>query len=98
MNVRDVSRKVSGGVEVNITVSPNSDTQGTHGTDEWRKRLIVKVRSPPLEGKANKEVEKFMEKITGRRSEVIKGLTDRRKTVMIYGDPEEILTSLEGKV
>ena len=93
--MRDVSRSVSGGVEIDITVTPNSGTQGTDGTNEWRKRLIVRVRSPPLEGRANKEVEEYFTKMSGRRSEIVKGHTIRQKTVMIYGDPEVILSSLE---
>jgi len=95
MNIRDVSRSVAGGVEMDIIVSPNSDRQGTDGTNEWRRRLTVRVRSPPLDGKANKEVEEYITKITGRRSEIIKGHTVRQKTVMIYGDPDIILPLLE---
>jgi uncharacterized protein (TIGR00251 family) len=98
MDIRDISRPVIGGVEVNIIVSPNSDRQGTEGMNEWRKRLIVRVRSPPLGGKANKEVEEYMAGITGCRSEIIKGHTGRQKTVMIYGDPVRILSSLEASV
>jgi uncharacterized protein (TIGR00251 family) len=95
MNVRDVSRQVGGGVEIFITVAPNSARQGTDGTNEWRKRLVVRVRSPPLGGKANKEVEEYVSRITGCRSEIIKGNTGRQKTVMIYGDPDEILSAME---
>ena len=94
MDIRDVSRSVAGGVELNVLVSPNSGRQGTDGTDEWRKCLVVRVRSPPLDGKANKEVISFIEGITGCRSEIIRGHTVRRKTVMIYGDEERILSSL----
>jgi hypothetical protein len=94
MDIRDASRPVDGGVEIDVTVYPNSDRQGTKGTDEWRKRLVVHVRSPPLGGRANREVEEYMEKITGSRSEITKGQKSRRKTVTVYGDPEKILSSL----
>jgi uncharacterized protein (TIGR00251 family) len=95
MKICGLLRNVEGGVEINITVSPNSDAQGIGGTNEWRKRLIVRVRSPPLDGKANREVEELMERRTGCRCEIIKGHTDRQKTIMIYGDPDEITRSLE---
>jgi uncharacterized protein (TIGR00251 family) len=98
VNIREISRSVTGGVEVNIIVSPNSDRQGTDGMNVWRKRLTVRVRSPPLDGKANREVEEFMENITGCRSEIIKGHTNRQKTVMIHGTPEKIISSLEASV
>jgi hypothetical protein len=95
MDIRTVSRPAEGGTEIDISVSPNSDTRCTDGIDEWKKRLIVRVRSPPAEGKANREVEEYMESITGCRSKIVRGHTSRRKTVMIYGDPEKILSSLE---
>ena len=98
MNIRDISRPVAGGIEINIIVSPNSDRQGTDGMNVWRKRLTIRVRSPPLDGKANKEVEGYIEKITGCRSEIIKGHTARQKTVMIYGSTNDIIASLEASL
>jgi len=95
MNIRDISRQAEGGAEVDIIVSPNSGRQGTDGIDEWRKRLIIRVRSPPLDGKANKEVEEYMKEVTGGRSEITKGHTVRQKTVMIHGDHDDIIRSLE---
>lgn len=82
-------------MEVNVMVSPNSDTQGTDGTNEWRKRLVIRVRSPPLDGKANKEAEEYIKKITGCTCEIIRGHMSRQKTVMVYGDPADIMRSLE---
>ena len=95
MDVRDVSRSVEGGVEIDITVSPNSERQGTEGINEWRKCLVIRVRSPPLDGKANREIEEYLKNVTGCRSEVIKGHTSRQKTVIIHGDPDDILHALE---
>ena len=95
MRICDVSRPVNGGLEVDVMVSPNSDRRGTDGTNEWRKRLVIRVHSPPLGGKANKEVEEYLEEMTGCRSEIIKGHTNRQKTVMIYGTADKIITSLE---
>ena len=98
MDVRDVSRRVDGGVEIDVIVSPNSAIRGTDGTDGWRRCLSLRVRSPPADGKANKEVEELIRNITGCASEIIRGRTDRRKVVMIHGDPEMILSSLEAAV
>jgi len=98
VNVRDISRQVPGGVEVNVIVSPNSDRQGTEGMNVWRKRLTIRVRSPPMDGKANREVAEYIESITGCRSEITKGHTNRQKTVMIHGDPETILGMLEASL
>ncbi len=90
-----MTRKTEEGLEVEIYVSPRSSKQGLDGFDEWRNRLIVRVRAPPLDGRANKEVEKLMRDLTGMKSAVIKGTTDRRKTVSIDGDYETIMKKLE---
>ena len=94
MDVSDASRPIDGGLEVDISVSPRSDRSGTEGIDEWRKRLIVRVKAPPLDGRANKEVEELFRKVTGCRSEVIRGQTSRQKTVLILGNPDDILRRL----
>ena len=94
MDVSDASRPVDGGLEVDISVSPRSDRSGTEGIDEWRKRLIVRVKAPPLDGRANKEVEELFRKVTGCKSEVIRGQTSRQKTVLILGNPDVILKGL----
>jgi hypothetical protein len=95
MNTSNVSRRVEKGLEIDVFVSPNSSVQGTEGTDEWRKCIVIRVHSPPSDGKANREVEELVKNITGYRSEIIRGHTNRKKTIMIFGDPDKILSSLE---
>ncbi len=94
MDVSEATRAVDGGLEVDVSVSPRSDRSGAEGVDEWRKRLIVRVKAPPLDGRANKEVEELFKKVTGCRSEIIRGQTSRQKTVLVIGDREAILESL----
>ena len=94
MDVSDAARTVDGGLEVDVSVSPRSDRSGTEGVDEWRKRLIVRVKAPPLDGRANKEVEDLFRKVTGCKCEIIRGQTSRQKTVLVRGDPESVLESL----
>jgi len=98
MDIRDASRPVPGGIEADIAVTPSSEVTGTHGINEWRKRLSVRVHSPPIGGKANREVIEFIERTTGCRAEIIRGHTNRQKTVMIFGDPDEILKALEASL
>ena len=97
MDVSAVSRPQADGLEVDIMVSPRSGRYGLEGFDEWRKRLVVKVKAPPLDGKANKEVEDLMKEVTGCRSEIKSGHLNRMKTVIIYGDPEKITESLRNE-
>ncbi|MBQ7702215.1 MAG: YggU family protein [Candidatus Methanomethylophilaceae archaeon] len=94
MDLTETFREVSDGVEIDISVSPRSDRSGTEGIDEWRKRLTVRVKAPPLDGRANKEVESLFKNITGCKSTVIRGQTSRQKTVLIKGDPEVITKKL----
>jgi uncharacterized protein (TIGR00251 family) len=94
MNIYDVSRVTGEGVAVDIIVSPRSSRSGPDGFDEWRGRLIVRVRAPPLDGKANKEVEDIFGTITGCRSEITSGHLNRQKTVTVYGDTETIMKRL----
>jgi len=97
MDLADVSRIVADGMELDVLVSPGSDRSGIEGFDEWRKRLVVRVRAPPSDGKANKEVEALMKRVTGCRSEIIRGHLNRQKTVMIYGDSVTISKVLEAR-
>lgn len=96
MMVSDVSRIVDEGLDVDIIVSPRSGRSGPEGFDEWRKRLVIKVKAPPLDGKANKEVETLFREITGCTAEVRSGHKDRQKTVRIFGDAASITERLEG--
>ncbi len=94
MEMSDVSRRVGGGVEIDLLVSPRSSRSGIEGFDEWRRRLIVRVRAPPLDGRANGEVEELFRGLTGHRASVSAGHTSRQKTVFIEGDAEEICARL----
>ncbi|HKM13948.1 MAG TPA: DUF167 domain-containing protein [Candidatus Methanomethylophilaceae archaeon] len=95
MELSDVTRITSEGLELNVYVSPRSSKPGLDGFDEWRNRLIIRVKAPPLDGKANKEVETLIKKITGMKASVTSGMTDRRKTIRIEGDVDIILKKLE---
>lgn len=94
MDISEAVRSVSKGVEVEISVSPRSDRPGADGVDEWRKRLNVRVRAPPLDGRANKDVEELFKELTGFKSEVIHGQTSRQKTVLIIGDMDTVIERL----
>jgi len=95
MKVADVSRDRSDRLEIDILVSPRSNRVGLEGFDEWRKRAILRVKSPPLEGRANKEVESYFKEVTGCKSTVTAGMTSHQKTVTISGDPKSIIESIE---
>lgn len=95
MRMSDVCRVCDGAVEIDVSVSPRSNRSGLDGFDEWRRRAIVRVRSPPLDGRANREVAELFHGITGCRAEVTAGQTSRQKTVTVWGDPAGISGALE---
>jgi hypothetical protein len=95
MRVADVSRDKGDCLELDIMVSPRSNRSGLEGFDEWRRRAILRVKSPPLDGRANKEVESYFKEITGCKSSVTAGMTSHQKTVTIVGDPGAIIEALE---
>ena len=95
MRIADVSRKRDGCLEVDVLVSPRSSRSGPEGFDPWRKRLILRVKAPPLDGKANREVEETFERMTGMRSEVTSGHASRQKTVSVYGDADKAQEALD---
>ena len=95
MNVSEIVRQTEEGCELDILVSPRSNRSGPEGVDEWRRMLILRVRAPPLDGRANKEVEATLSEITGYKCQVIRGQTSRQKTVSISGPAEEVVRRLE---
>ncbi len=96
MKVSDVCRSGDGWVDIDISVSPRSNRPGADGYDEWRKRMILRVSAPPLDGRANKEVCQYFSDLTGFRADVTNGQTSRQKTVRVHGDPGKVMAKLVG--
>jgi len=84
------------GVELDLMVSPSSPRRGVQGLDQWRKRLIVKVRAPPEKGEANEEVEAVISELFKAEAEVVRGHTSRMKTVLVHTSKQSALMTLEG--
>jgi len=88
-------RFVPDGVEIDVSVSPKSGRSEVQGFDEWRNRLVVKLRSPPEKGEANRELVELLASEFGAKVEVIRGHTSRMKTVLALGDVAAIEKRLE---
>jgi uncharacterized protein len=76
-----------GGALVRLRLSPNAKAtglQGPHGDAA----LKLRVAAPPVDGRANAEVERFVAERTGAapsRVRVVRGLSGRDKTVFVDG-------------
>jgi uncharacterized protein len=84
------------GTEIDVMVSPHANSSGIQGIDEWRGRIIVKIRAPPEAGKANKELLELFSGLLGR-AELGRGSTNRMKTIVVQLGLEEVLRILEGR-
>lgn len=76
--------EVQDGILVDIEVSPKSKKFEIAGYNEWRERIEIRLKSPPLKGKANKEIVNEFSKLTKSNVEIISGLKSHHKTLKIY--------------
>ena len=84
---------------VDIEVSVKSQKFEIGDYNPWRKRLEVKVRSPPSKGKANKELIKEFSIITGREVEIVRGIKSPYKTLKIKKiNKDDFMKKLKKKV
>jgi hypothetical protein len=85
------------GIRLKIRLTPKSSKEaieGLHGD-----ALKVKVKAPPVDGKANKALVKCLARrlgVTTAEIEITSGLTSRNKVVLVHGlSPEEMAKRLE---
>lgn len=97
VRAEDFVRPAKGGVYVKLRVSPGAKStvvKGLYGEDT----IKLSVAAPPVEGKANAEVERYLARLLGlSHSEitVVKGASSRDKLVFMSGlGPDEIRTRL----
>jgi uncharacterized protein (TIGR00251 family) len=81
--------KLPDGIKFSVKVSPNSSKCEICGIVE--DYLKIKLDVPPIEGKANEKLIKFLSKILGipkTSIEITSGETGRNKVLFIKGDAE----------
>ena len=86
-------------VILSVEVSPASGREEfIAGYDPWRKSIRCSVRSPPVHGKANREVAESLARslgVPGGWVQVISGTTQSRKRVKVEGiTRQEVLERL----
>ena len=94
MDFSKAVRVTKEGTEIDVMVSPHASSSGIQGIDEWRNRIIVKLRAPPEAGKANKELIELFSGLLGK-AELGRGSTNRLKTIVVQIGREEVLRILE---
>ncbi len=77
------------GIRVDIEVSTGSKRFEITGYNEWRKRIEVRIKSQPVNGKGNRELLDEFSRLTGKDVEIISGQKSRQKTLKIYNISKE---------
>ncbi|MBC7521521.1 MAG: DUF167 domain-containing protein [Sandarakinorhabdus sp.] len=95
---------VAGGVKLRVRVTPRGGRDAVEGlgadADE-APHLKIRVAAAPVDGDANAAVEKLLAKWLGvpkTTVEVVGGETIRLKTVMIDGDPVQLLHRCQARL
>ncbi len=87
--------------QVKLTVQVQPQARRNAVVDFSDNVLKIKIAASPVEGKANQELVKYLSKLLGiRKSDILidKGLTGRRKTVIITGIDSTELQSRISKI
>ena len=77
------------GISIKVTVVPNSSQSSIVGTFDGV--VKIKLNSPPIEGKANKEIIAFFSKLINvpkTSIEISKGEKNKLKTLLIKGNAD----------
>ena len=89
------------GLKIFVRLSPKAKREGIEGlhTDpDGTERIKIAVSAPPVDGKANEALIKWLSKhlhIAKSAVTLISGTTDRSKTLLIVGNCAELIKKLE---
>ena len=93
----------SEGFKLFVRLSPKAKREGIEGvhTDpDGTQRLKIAVSAPPVDGKANEALIKWLSKhlhIAKSAITLVSGTTDRCKTLLVTGNTEELIKKLEAE-
>ena len=83
---------------IDVHVKPGSKKFEVLGFNEWNNILEIKTKEKPIQGKANKELEKELKKILETEVKIIQGLKSKNKKLMIENKTrKEIIKLIEKK-
>ena len=101
VGAKDFVRPAEGGVYVKLRVSPRAKSTAIKGL-YGECAIKLSVAAPPVEGKANAEIERYLSRVfevPGSDITVVKGASSRDKVVFVSGSgPDEIRTLLNSLI
>lgn len=95
------ARAEENGVRLFVRLSPKAKREGIEGVyaePDGGERLKIAVNAPPVDGKANEALIKFLSKrlrVAKSAITLIAGTTDRTKTLFVTGNAAELLKKLK---
>ena len=96
--IEQVIRKAGPSTAIDILVTTGSKREEISGFDEWRKRLIVRIKERPMEGKANAAVIRFFSELFGiprRGVRITHGQATNQKTLELDKCIEDVRAALK---
>jgi hypothetical protein len=84
-------KKIHNGIKFQIKLIPNSSRCEILGISEGI--LKIKIDAPPIEGRANEKIIKFLSeilRIPKSKISIISGEKSKTKLIFVEGNPEEI--------
>ncbi len=98
VSLKDCIKEISGGVLIEIDVSPSAKKTEFTGIDPWRKRINMRVGAPPQDFGANRELIRYLAEIFGvkeRDVSIVHGEKSRKKSVFLPVTLEKALDVIE---
>ena len=79
-------KKIENGLIIQVKVKPNSPK---FKIEKKNGDIIIHCKSPPEDNKANREIIKKLKKTTNQEVGIVKGLTSKKKSILLYNIGEE---------
>lgn len=92
VNCKFIQNK-NNGVTLTLTIQANAHKSEIIGL--YNDTLKIKIKAPPVDGKANKEIISFLSEklgITQKNIEILKGDKNKNKIVLLMGETFQSLT------
>lgn len=80
-NQSDIDSEIKNKAAIRVIAKTNSKKTKIISYDAVRQAYIIDVVAPPQDGRANKELTKYLSRITGREAKIISGATSKKKLI-----------------
>ncbi len=90
--MKDAVKLTPDGVILDLEISAGAKETALHGYNPWRRRIEIRLSEKAEKGRANDQLVSFFSglfSVNSRDIQIIKGLTNSKKSVMIIGAKEE---------